>query len=153
MRRFVTVGTLVTLLVALVATAAYAATITCTGGDCFGTAGADILKESSGNDQIYGRAGADEIRGYTYNGDTDILSGGRGPDNLFGDDTDTLDTVSGNKGSSDKCWITENADTGARDKLGGGCEGVFVHYYDPTPPDPPDECWVEPEFCTAATRE
>ena len=121
--------------------------IACTGGECFGTDGDDILQESPGDwssstlDQIYGMGGNDEIRGYTcligdaydvscetisYASDTDVLSGGDGSDLVDAGDADTLDTVSGGAGSNDTCAITKNFDTGATDTVGDGCESVTV---------------------------
>jgi len=117
-------------MIVIFATAAYArnnaSTISCTGGSCQGTARGDVINESSGDDQIYGMAGADQI--YSgFSGDTDVLSGGEGSDYVDGGDLDTLDTVAGDEGANDTCVISENLTTGARDTLGGGCETVLLY--------------------------
>jgi hypothetical protein len=130
-RRSMTMLLAMVAIIVVFATAAYARnnvhTITCTGGSCQGTARGDVIDESSGDDQIYGMAGADQIYSGFYSGDTDVLSGGEGSDYVDGGDLDTLDTVAGDEGANDTCVISENLTTGARDTLGGGCETVLLY--------------------------
>jgi len=94
----------VALLVALFAAAAYADTIK-------GTQAADYLDvETSGNDQIYGRGGADEIFATNWGQDTDKLYGGRGADELDAWDGDGNDVLNGGRGV-DECWGDPGMDT------------------------------------------
>jgi Ca2+-binding RTX toxin-like protein len=82
---------MVALLVAMFATAAYAATIE-------GGRGNDTLFESPGNDRIFGRAGNDTIDASRFSADTDKLFGGRGSDTLNADDGDAFDLLDGGRG-------------------------------------------------------
>ena len=86
----------VALMVAMFATAAYAATI-------YGTNGNDELYETPQNDAIYGYAGNDYIDASWYGGDTDRLFGGRGHDELDADDGDGFDLLDGGRGY-DVCY-------------------------------------------------
>ncbi len=79
------------LMVAMFATAAYAATIV-------GTDGNDDLPETAGNDQIYGFRGVDTLDATAYDNDIDKLYGGRGPDTLYADDGDGFDELYGGRG-------------------------------------------------------
>jgi Ca2+-binding RTX toxin-like protein len=82
-------------MVALFATAAYAAVIT-------GTAHSDKLYESQRSDTIEGRGGPDNLRADRFPFDTDDLKGGTGTDLLKARDGDDRDTLDGGKGF-DKC--------------------------------------------------
>ncbi len=103
---------LVAVMVALFATAAYAATIE-------GNNNNNVLFETAGDDVINGRGGADVIDANNFGGDTDILRGGEGNDRLLANDGDTLDTVNGGPGF-DICVVD------ARSEVGEGCEKVRV---------------------------
>ena len=71
----------IAVMVALFATAAYAAVIT-------GTAASDVLIESQRNDTINGRGGGDDLRAGKFEFDTDDLNGGTGADELIARDAD-----------------------------------------------------------------
>src|SRR5687767_1141375 len=85
----------IAVMVALFATAAYAAVIT-------GTAASDVLIESQRNDTINGRGGGDDLRAGKFEFDTDDLNGGTGADELIARDADNRDTLNGGVGF-DKC--------------------------------------------------
>jgi hypothetical protein len=87
---------MVALLVAMFATAAYAATIEGNNRD-------NTLFETPQNDRIYGNAGNDELNAWEYSGDTDRLYGGRGRDVLYADDGDGQDLLDGGRGY-DECY-------------------------------------------------
>ena len=112
MRKTGMVVAMVAVMVALFATAAYAATIE--GNDRDNT-----LFETSGDDLILGRGGNDVLDANNFGGDRDILRGGTGNDTLLANDGDTLDTVNGGPGN-DICVVD------ARSEVGGGCETVRV---------------------------
>ena len=102
---------MVALLVALFAAAAYADTIT-------GTKYGDYLDvETSGDDRIYGRGGADDIFATNWAQDTDKLYGGRGADALDAWDGDGSDILNGGRGLDD-CWGDPLMDTFV------GCESI-----------------------------
>jgi Ca2+-binding RTX toxin-like protein len=65
---------------------ALAITKTCeANSDCFGTSDPDTLKGTDdGNDFIYGRGGADTIKGFGEEAALDYLHGQGGPDKIFG---------------------------------------------------------------------
>lgn len=65
---------------------ALAITKTCEASiDCFGTSDSDTLKGTDdGNDFIYGRGGADTIKGFGEEAALDYLHGQGGPDRIFG---------------------------------------------------------------------
>ena len=86
----------VAVLVAMFATAAYAATI-------YGTSGNDNLNETPQNDRMYGYGGNDDLDAYQYSGDTDRLYGGRGHDTLDASDGDGFDLLDGGRGY-DVCY-------------------------------------------------
>ena len=76
MRRMMMVLSVAALMVALTASAAFAAVINCPNGSdgtCFGTAVGDGMYGTPGVDTIYGFGGADLMRGY---GSADTLYGG-----------------------------------------------------------------------------
>src|SRR3954470_5501263 len=85
----------IAVMVALLATAAYAAVIA-------GTPRSDFLYESQKNDTIYGRGGPDDLRADRFPFDKDYLKGGTGDDELNARDADERDTLDGGKGF-DKC--------------------------------------------------
>jgi hypothetical protein len=96
----------IAVMVALFATAAYAAQIEGTDRD-------EILNESNRNDKIEGKDGDDDIRANLYGisatspeGDRDRLSGGRHIDTLNAVDGDARDVLDGGKGY-DKCYGDE----------------------------------------------
>ena len=105
MRKGTIMVALVALLVAIFATAAYAASIDCSGGTCNGTGENDQLFESSGNDQMYGFRGEDILFANITGGDRDKLYGGRGNDALRADDGDGDDLVEGGRGRNDECTV------------------------------------------------
>ena len=112
------------LLVAIFATAAYADTINCQGGNCFGTDDPDILNEVTNpprplaaNEQMYGFRGADELNAWQYGwSDTDKLYGGRGNDTLNAADNDPDDLVYGGRGRNDVCIIDAGDETKGCDR-------------------------------------
>ena len=98
---------IVALMVALFATAAYAAATA-----VYGTNGDEWVDESSGllDDRIYALDGDDYINAVlgwsTTNSDTDKLFGGKGDDDLAADDGDGADLLNGGPGY-DRCWGTQ----------------------------------------------
>jgi Ca2+-binding RTX toxin-like protein len=96
MRRTGMMVALVAVMVAMFATAAYAATI-------YGTAGNDLLYETAQNDRIEGNGGNDDLYAYEFSGDTDKLYGERGQDYIDGQDGDNFDRVDGGRGY-DVCY-------------------------------------------------
>ena len=92
MRRIATIATMMMLMVALFATAAYAAVV------IEGTDGRDILRESNRNDVMYGYGGNDTLRAFRFVGDRDVLYGGRHNDHLNTADGDNRDTNFGGRG-------------------------------------------------------
>ena len=92
--------------------AALAVTKTCeTSVDCFGTSDPDTLKGTDdGNDFIYGRGGADTIKGFGEEAALDYLYGQGGPDEISGGSGP--DALIGGAGN---------------DELGGGVD--FDYYY------------------------
>ena len=103
---------MVAVMVALFATAAYAATID-------GNNNPNALFETDDDDLIRGFGGGDVLDANNYGDDEDILRGGSGNDRLLANDGDTLDTVYGGPGY-DICVVD------ARSEIGGGCEKIRV---------------------------
>ena len=103
---------MVAVMVALFATAAYAATITGNNND-------NNLFETPGDDRISGRGGADVLDANNFGGDTDILRGGEGSDRLLANDGDTLDNLNGGPGF-DTCVVDRRAE------VGDSCEKIRV---------------------------
>lgn len=101
------------LMVALFATAAYAAVV------IEGTDSRDILRESNRNDVMYGYGGNDSLRAFNFVGESDVLYGGRGDDYLNTADGDGRDTNYGG-GGYDVCV----GDGG--DSFAPGCNEVEV---------------------------
>jgi hypothetical protein len=100
MRRLMIMVAMVVLLVGVFAAAAYARTFTCTDLPCYGTSDRDVINErpAAGTpDEIFGRAGADNINAGISFLDEDILHGQNGNDRLNTDDDDPLDTVYGGR--------------------------------------------------------
>ena len=85
----------IAVMVALFATAAYAANIT-------GTGVSDILYESQRADTIDARGGNDQLLAGKFPFDKDNLQGGTGRDQLYARDGDTEDILNGGRGF-DKC--------------------------------------------------
>lgn len=85
----------IAVMVALFATAAYAAEIK-------GTPQSDFLYESQRSDIIRGLGGNDDLRANEFPFDGDDLRGGTGADELNALDADGRDTLNGGKGF-DKC--------------------------------------------------
>ncbi len=103
---------MVAVMVALFATAAYAATIE--GNDRNNT-----LFETAGDDVIRSFGGDDVIDANNFGGDRDVLRGGTGNDRLLANDGDQLDSVFGGPGF-DVCVVDSFAE------IGGGCERVLL---------------------------
>jgi Ca2+-binding RTX toxin-like protein len=95
-KRITILVAIVALMVAMFATAAYAATI-------HGDNTNEALYETPQNDQIYGRGGNDFLDAVVYSGDTDKLYGGRGSDEVSASDGDTSDLLDGGRGE-DSCY-------------------------------------------------
>jgi hypothetical protein len=81
----------IAVIVALFATAAYAATID-------GTGKSDILYESNHNDTIHGNGSPDFLRAQQFPFDEDNLYGDAGVDTLNARDGDNRDTLDGGSG-------------------------------------------------------
>jgi Ca2+-binding RTX toxin-like protein len=112
MRRTGMMVAMVAVMVALFATAAYAATIEGNSRD-------NTLFETPQNDRMYGYGGQDDLYADDFSGDTDRLYGGPGNDRLLANDGDSRDTVYGGPGF-DICVVDD------RSEIGGGCEKVRV---------------------------
>ena len=112
MRRTGMMVAMVAVMVALFATAAYAANIE-------GNDNANALFETAGDDVIRGFGGGDVIDANNFSGDEDILRGGPGNDRLLANDGDSQDLVFGGPGF-DICVVDD------RSEIGGGCEKVRV---------------------------
>lgn len=116
MARVVAVGAL---MVALFATAAYAATITCDGGPCSGTNNNDQITGSTGRDQIDAMGGADNVKAAEQNdtvygrGAGDTIEGGADDDTLYGGRAqDTVeDVVPPNNNDTDTLYGGKGDDT------------------------------------------
>ncbi|HEX5851340.1 MAG TPA: hypothetical protein VFY59_19225 [Rubrobacter sp.] len=121
MRRLMIMTAMTMLLVGVFAAAAYARTFTCTDLPCYGTSDRDVIDErpASGTpDEIFGRAGADNINAGIYPSDRDILRGQNGNDRLKTDDGDGRDRAYGGEGT-DTCRVDEG-------DAYFGCEAVYV---------------------------
>jgi hypothetical protein len=120
MRRIVMIGALVTVLVALFASAALARNFQCTDRPCEGTSNQDTIYERGGSigDTIFGRGGPDTIRANLFGDDRDLLYGNRGDDRLNADDGDPNDELHGGPGD-DVC----RGDAG--DEF-FSCETIFI---------------------------
>lgn len=81
MRRAILMSTMLVSAVLLLAGVAYAATITCTGGDCNGTNEADTMNGSPIDDKMLAMDGGDTLNG---EGGMDALKGQGGGDQIFG---------------------------------------------------------------------
>jgi Ca2+-binding RTX toxin-like protein len=103
---------MVAVMVALFATAAFAANIR-------GNDNPNALLETRGDDLIRGEGGGDVIDANNFSGDQDILRGGSGNDRLLANDGDSQDRVSGGPGF-DICVVDD------RTERGEGCEKVRV---------------------------
>ena len=114
MRKLMMMVALVALVVALFATAAFAATFTCTTIPCEGTNKADTITERTGSvaDNIFGKRGPDTINANVSGNDRDDLHGNRGGDTLNARDNDGFDSLDGGPGT-DEC-IGDAADAFSR---------------------------------------
>jgi hypothetical protein len=90
-RRTIMIMVIMALMVAVFATAAYAAIIE-------GTSARDILQETNRNDVMYGYGGNDTLRAFRFVGEMDVLYGGRHNDHLNTADGDNRDTNYGGRG-------------------------------------------------------
>ena len=91
----------IAVMVALFATAAYAASVMITGTDK-----SDVLFESQQdfrNDEIKGKGGDDFLKAGAFGRDKDDLSGNGGVDTLNAADGDKRDTLNGGTSNLDKC--------------------------------------------------
>jgi Ca2+-binding RTX toxin-like protein len=115
--------------VMLAATAAIAATITCTGGICNGTSDRDEITGSTSSDAIIARGSVDLVRArggddYVQLGmggtpvDMEFVEGGRGDDVLHG------------SWGSDQLNDFKPADIGDTDQLFGGPNDDFLYAVD-----------------------
>jgi hypothetical protein len=116
---------LVVLLVGVFAATAYARTFTCTDLPCYGTPERDTINERPAftvPDEIFGRAGLDNINAAISPGDVDVLHGQKGNDRLNTreqfPESDPLDTVYGGAGT-DTCRVNDGDEY-------FGCEVVYV---------------------------
>jgi Ca2+-binding RTX toxin-like protein len=75
---------------------ALAATIQCSGGECWGTEEDDEMHGTSAHDEMYGLGGADNMVG--VDGD-DLMYGGEGDDVMLGSDIQGNDTMYGGPGN------------------------------------------------------
>jgi Ca2+-binding RTX toxin-like protein len=91
MRRTGMMVAMVAVMVALFATAAYAATIEGNSRD-------NTLFETPQNDRMYGYGGQDDLYADDFSGDTDRLYGGGGADYLDAQDGDGQDLLDGGRG-------------------------------------------------------
>ena len=126
MRRLMILVALVALLVGVFAAAAYARTFTCTDDPCYGTSSPDVINERPAfgvPDDIFARAGADNVNAAISPGDVDILHGQRGADTLSTyetfPETDSLDTIYGGPGT-DTCYINAG-------ETAVSCEVLFIN--------------------------
>ncbi len=113
-RRTIMMVAMMALMVALFATAAYAAPALIEG-----TPARDILRESNRNDIMYGYGGNDTLRAFGFVGEMDVLYGGDQNDYLNTADGDNRDTNFGGRGY-DVCV----GDSG--DSFAPGCNEVEV---------------------------
>jgi Ca2+-binding RTX toxin-like protein len=144
MKRNVILALVVMTALLLAGGAVLAKSITCTGGECLGTRGADTIAGSPGNDQIRGGAGRDVIDGNigddvirgeggndTINGGNgnDTIKGGRGADTLLDNDPNVpdIDIINGGDGN-DTIDVREGDPNDAQDKVdcGPGTDTVFI---------------------------
>jgi Ca2+-binding RTX toxin-like protein len=96
MKRNVILALVVMTALLLAGGAVLAEDVTCTGGECLGSKGADLIAGTAGNDEIRGGAGGDDIDG---NGGGDVIRGGPGNDVLDVSGPDSQrDTIFGGKG-------------------------------------------------------
>jgi Ca2+-binding RTX toxin-like protein len=105
MKRNVILALVVMTALLLAGGAVLAEDVTCTGGECLGSKGADLIAGTAGNDEIRGGAGGDVING---NGGGDVISGGVGNDTISVAGLDSQrDTIFGGKGD-DLIGVNEN---------------------------------------------
>jgi len=118
MRKGTIMVALVALLVAIFATAAYAALIE-------GGSGNNDLFETSGDDSMFGYRGNDVLDANNFGTsaapDDDFAAGGGNNDRVLVNDGDSEDVAKGGAGSSDVCVVTDQSE------VGRGCETVRVN--------------------------
>ena len=124
MRKLMMLGTLVVMLVPLVAAAAFAADqlINCKSASCYGSRNHDKIYERPRNgafDKIIMRGGHDLILANGYTNDRDIVKGGSGYDKIKVNDGDRWDTASGGAGG-DWCIVDSMSEAST------GCSRVSV---------------------------
>jgi hypothetical protein len=124
LRKLMMLGTLVVMLVPLVAAAAFAADqlINCKSAPCYGSRNHDKIYERPRNgvfDKIIMRGGHDLILANGYTNDRDIVKGGSGYDKIKVNDGDRWDTASGGAGG-DWCIVDSISEAGT------GCSRVSV---------------------------
>ena len=136
LKRFVFLSALVFMGVFLVASVAYARTISCTGsGLCAGTPKHDLMRGGAGDDTVVGKGGDDRLTG---DNDQDMLKGKDGSDTLnAGNDDDKAkggggrDTVMGGPGDDILRGASHGGiNDGVRDVIDCG-EGTDTVYYVP----------------------
>jgi Ca2+-binding RTX toxin-like protein len=98
MHRGMMLAAAIAVMVALFATAAYAAVVTIQA-----TPDNDVLFETPGDDEINGRDGSDEIHAEEYSYDVDVLRGHSDRDLLNAQDQDYNDTLNGGA-NRDTCF-------------------------------------------------
>ena len=112
MRRTGMMVAMVALLVAMCAPAVYAAVKE-------GNASDNYIRETCGDDVLFGYGGEDILDANNCGADEDVLRGGKGSDRLLANDNDRLDNVNGGLGY-DTCVVD------ARAELAGGCNNILI---------------------------
>jgi Ca2+-binding RTX toxin-like protein len=112
MRKAVMMMALMALLTLAVAGVAYADRIAGNNRD-------NDLFETSGDDRMLGKDGADVLDANNFGGEEDVLLGGDGNDRLLANDGDTEDDLRGGKGF-DICVVD------ARREVDDGCNKIRV---------------------------
>ena len=135
-RRGVLLLTSIVVMVVVGAGVALAASITCSGGNCLGTNGSDVITgtgqtdyitAASGSDLVNAKGGADEVYGDRGNdtlngqGGNDYVEAGRGENVARGNggnfdvvnvvDGDGNDFASGGDGTDDLCIVDSSSET------------------------------------------
>lgn len=116
MKKAILLTALALLAVCVFATVASAQATSCTSGNSHG----NTFIDTAGNDCAKGHGGDDVAFFGRFGDDTDTFFGGKGNDKGNVADGDTLDTVSGQKGSKDVCVAD------AQSEIGVGCNRVVV---------------------------
>ena len=116
MRKGTTMVALVALMVAIFATAAYAANL------IEGNNRNNTLNETSGDDDMFGYKGDDVLKANLFLGvdDVDNAYGGADTDFVYVNDGDSDDFAAGGAGPRDRCIVDDLSE------VGNGCERVRV---------------------------